>query len=303
MLFEHVVCNLCSSEDFKILYKNNLNIDDHADIQHFVCTNSNFSRHGQIVKCGKCGLVYTNPRLKSEYVYRQYQAAIDPVYLAEKKGRHLTFTHSLNEIEELAPKGKILDVGCYAGFFLEVAKERGWQIYGLEPSVWASQYARDTLGLDIKTAAFEQAGFSEKEFDVVTLWDTLEHLMSPVGTLKQVHRVLKDEGLICASTINIDSLFARVLGGKWPQLMQMHMYYYSPDTLSKLFTRCGFKITSIRSHKKVLRAGYLIGKIGHFSSKLSNILSLLSKKLGIDNFPVTVDFGDLITIYAKKLKI
>ena len=301
MLFESVACNLCGSEDFKVLYKNNLNVDDYVDIQHFICTNSNFSRHGQIVKCRKCGLVYTNPRLKSEYVYRQYQTAIDPVYLEEKKGRYLTFTNSLNEIEKLVPKGNILDVGCYAGFFMEVAKERGWQVYGLEPSVWASQYARDTLELDVKTTTLEQAGFREKKFDIVTLWDTLEHLMDPVSTLRQVRRVLKDEGLICASTINIDSLFARVLGGKWPQLMQMHMYYYSPGILAKLLTKCGFEITSIRSHKRILRTSYLIGKISHFSSKLSNALASFSKKFGMDDFPVTVNFGDLVTVYAKKM--
>ncbi len=300
MLFERVACNLCGSEDFKVLYKNNLNIDDHADVRNFVCTNSNFSRHGQIVKCGKCGLVYTNPRLKSEYVYRQYQTAVDPVYLAEKKGRHLTFTNSLNEIEKIGPKGKILDVGCYAGFFLEVAKENGWQACGVEPSRWASEYAKDTLGLDVKTMALEQAGFREKQFDVITLWDTLEHLMDPVSTLKETHRVLKDEGLVCASTMNVNSLFARILGKRWPHLMLMHMYYYSPDTLVKLFARCGFKITSICSHKRILRMGYLIGKFGYFSPKISDVLALFSKKLGMDGLPITIDLGDLVTIYAKK---
>ena len=303
MLFESVACNLCGSENFKILYKNNLNIDDYADVQHFVCTNSNFSRHGQIVKCRKCGLVYTDPRLKSEYVYWQYQTAIDLVYLAEKKGRRLTFTHSLNGIEKMVPEGKLLDVGCYTGFFLEVARERGWQVCGVEPSSWASQYARDTLKLDVKTTALEQASFHKKQFDVITLWDTLEHLTDPVSTLKEAHRVLKDEGLICASTMNINSLFARILGRRWPHFMLMHMYYYSPDTLAKLFARCGFKITSIHSHKRILRTSYLIGKFSHFSSKISNALALFSRKLGMDDFPVTIDFGDLITIYAKKIDV
>ena len=120
-MLEYIRCNLCESDDFKILYKNNLNDSEMADIQQYACTNLHFSKHTQIVKCKKCGLVYANPRLSAGEKYKRYQEVVDTTYLTEKNGRILTFTNSLNEIERLKSKGRILDVGCYAGFFVAFA--------------------------------------------------------------------------------------------------------------------------------------------------------------------------------------
>ncbi len=302
-MLEFLKCNLCGSQDYKVLYKSNLDTDSFDVANYYACTNAHLGRHGQIVRCNHCGLVYTNPRFPYKEMLSRYRGVIDNIYLKEKAARVLTFANSLKEIESIKQKGKILDVGCYTGFFLEVARNKDWDTYGIEPSIWASQYAREILGLNVKTANMEEEyDFSNNYFDVITFWDTLEHLADPKSALQKAHRLLKDDGLLCITTINIDTLFARILGSRWPQLMQMHTYYFSSHTLGRLLEKCGFTIIREHKHKRVLRLDYLIGRIENYFRFVSYALYGITRALKLGDLSVSVNAGDLITIYANKIK-
>ncbi|MFH1199925.1 MAG: class I SAM-dependent methyltransferase, partial [Candidatus Micrarchaeota archaeon] len=204
--YESVKCNLCGADDYHVVY---------AAKEAQLPKLESYSASGnevlldQVVKCNKCGFVYVNPRLRGETIVEGYSQAIDETYVSQAAGREATFKSSLRIIEKHRPqKGRILDVGCAAGFFLKAAKESGWEECGVEPSKWLADYGNKKLGLDIKAGTLAQAKFPAGHFDVVTLWDVLEHVPDPAAELDEVRRVLAPGGLLVVNYPNFGSKLA-----------------------------------------------------------------------------------------------
>jgi SAM-dependent methyltransferase len=270
--------------------------------QSYCCTNLGYGIHPPIVRCRRCGLVYTNPRRAAEAVHAAYVEVVDDLYLAERDGRVLTFQRHLQPIEAMLGPGdgrRLLDVGCHIGVFIEIAAARGWDAWGVEPSRWAAGQAR-ARGLQVVTGTLSDAGFEAGSFDVVTLWDVIEHLTDPAAELRQVWHVLRSDGLIAVHTMNIESLFARLMGARWPWLMEMHLYYFSPVTLPALLERVGFQVVSQRRQGRYLRLGYLASRLTPYSPTAARALGSLLNQLGLSGQPVPVNLGDLFTVYGRK---
>lgn len=143
--------------------------------------------------------------------------------------------------------GKLLDVGCAFGLFLATAKNSGWDVTGVEISEFASKYAKNKLKLNVITGELEglirDNRIEKNSFDVVTLWDTLEHVCDPSSLLRGVRSVLKDEGLLFLSTLNIDSLESKEQGENWHFFRPpKHLFYYSERTLKHLLNKTGFEL-------------------------------------------------------------
>jgi 2-polyprenyl-3-methyl-5-hydroxy-6-metoxy-1,4-benzoquinol methylase len=143
--------------------------------------------------------------------------------------------------------GRLLDVGCAMGLFLEQAKKVGWQVAGVEISEYSAAYAREHLNIDVFVGDMQQlvedGVISPHSFDVVTVWDTLEHLQDPSGFLATLHRVLRPDGLLFLSTVNIDGVVAKRDGGDWHFFAPPgHLFYFSENTLKGFLKKAGFEI-------------------------------------------------------------
>jgi len=301
-LSEEIACNLCGARDAALLYPSTLtNLTPNAD--DFRCTSAAYGVHPPIVRCRQCHLVYANPRWESSLVEESYSVVQDPMYVEEREGRVLTFTRNLKPLEDLAGEANaskhLLDVGCHIGVMVELAKERGWDAWGVEPSTWAAEQAR-ARGLHVITGTLTDGQIPGDYFDVVTMWDVIEHLTDPAQELRNVHRVLKPGGIFAIHTIDIESLFARVMGARWPWLMEMHLYYFSPRTLGKMLERNGFTIIRSSAQGRFLRLGYFITRIEPYSKLLYRLLNFIVTKLNLGSLAIPVNFGDLFTIYARK---
>jgi 2-polyprenyl-3-methyl-5-hydroxy-6-metoxy-1,4-benzoquinol methylase len=301
---EYVNCNLCGADDAMLLYPSTLPKDRcfEDDVRSFRCTSSGYGVHPSIVQCRSCGLVYANPRYEDSTILHNYEEAIDRLYMEEREGRVLTFRRNLRPLEKLvAPVSgrKLLDVGCHIGVFLEIAQGRGWEAWGVEPSRWATEQAQ-RRGLRVMGSTLKGASFAGKFFDVVTMWDVIEHLTDPINELQEVNRVLKKDGLVCIHTMNIESLFARLMGPRWPWLMEMHLYYFSPWTLAKMLEKTGFRVIRTITQGRFLRLGYLISRFKPYSKRTSRLLQRLVKALQLTGVPVPINLGDLFTTYARK---
>ena len=296
-------CNLCGSTDSEVLYPCTLpESSPGGDVRRFRCTSSSYGKHYTIVRCRNCGLVYANPRPKASVIIHNYEEVVDRLYLEEREGRVLTFRRNLRPLEELMPPGrgrKLLDIGCHVGVFLEIAEERGWEAWGIEPSRWAAAQAQ-SRGLRVMRGTLNQAELADESFDVVTMWDVIEHLTDPMRELREVHRVLKPEGLLCIHTMNIESPFARVMGRRWPWLMEMHLYYFSPRTLGAMLAKAGFSVVRTAIQGRFLRLGYLFSRLEAYSSLLSRGLVRLVTALGLKDKAVPINLGDLFTVFARK---
>ena len=300
---EYVRCSLCGSDDTIVRYPSTLdNTSDKGQWAAYACTYSGYGRHHTIVQCQKCGLVYTNPRLDQHDIINTYQAVQDPLYLEERAGRVLTFERHLKPLERITgpPVGRsLLDVGCHVGVFVEIAAEHGWDAWGVEPSRWAVEQAQ-ALGLCVVQGTLDTADLPEAYFDVVTMWDVIEHLADPLNALKRAHALLGPNGLIVVHTIDIESWFARLLGSRWPWLMEMHIYYFSRRTLQLMLEKCGFTMIKAVPQGRYLRLGYLMNRVGALVPWVGRPAEWLVSILKLRGLAVPVKFGDLFTVYARR---
>jgi 2-polyprenyl-3-methyl-5-hydroxy-6-metoxy-1,4-benzoquinol methylase len=300
---QEVACNLCGANDARVIYPSTLGKDPiRPHTSHFRCTTATYGMHATIVKCNRCGLVYANPRFDAQMIDDEYARVDDPQYIEEREGRVLTFRRNLLPLEALvAAPGprRLLDVGCHIGVMLEIAQERGWQATGIEPSEWAAARARER-GLNVINATLSHAHLPPDSFDAVTLWDVVEHLTDPASDLTQVHRVLKPGGVVALHTIDIESPLARIMGARWPWLMEMHLIYYSPKTLGRQLEQIGFKVEKIIYQGRYLRLGYFITRVEPYSHSLASAMNWCADRLHLCDLAIPINFGDLFTIFARK---
>lgn len=311
---ESVPCNLCGASEARLLFPNTLSADDRpGSVERYRCTSSGYGRHHAIVQCTRCGLVYASPRGGDDAIRQSYEEVVDELYVEERRGRVLTFERNFRPLLALvagqsgalgslaapAPPPRLLDVGCYTGIFLEIVTQHGWEAWGVEPSRWAAEEAR-RRGLRVIPGTLASANFAPHSFDVVTLWDVIEHLTDPKAELLRINRLLKPGGAICIHTIDIGSLLPRILRSRWPWLMEMHLYYFSRRTLARMLEATGFQVTRQFCQGRYVLLDYLLAQLGGYSPNLSRALRAGAARLGIGQWPVPINTGDLFTTFARK---
>jgi 2-polyprenyl-3-methyl-5-hydroxy-6-metoxy-1,4-benzoquinol methylase len=255
-----VSCPLCGKNEYKVLFPSTLTTQD-FDLKLVTSglknTLDDYRKHSRIVKCRSCGLVYTNPMEDFPYLLQGYEGVVDREYLETEKFRKILSKQHLENIEEFTTKGKILDIGCFTGYFLELAKERGWDTYGIEPSHWAGKIAQKR-NIKIIAEDIESSLLSKNFFDVITMWDVIEHLPNPIKTLQKCHKYLKKDGILAVGTPNIESFIAKVLRSNNPHLVRMHLILYSPKTLTKILEQTGFKSVRTYSYGRTFPVSYVL---------------------------------------------
>ena len=299
---QHVVCDLCGFDRYQVRFPSTLMDGEEVSLSAYRCTSNGYGQHHTIVECLNCGLVYANPRFDSGEMLAKYEAVEDPLYVEEREGRVLTFERHLRPLEKIAPPGdgrRLLDVGCHVGVFVEIAARHGWDAWGVEPSHWAAVQAQQA-GLQVVEGTMDTAGFDDAFFDVITLWDVIEHLEQPSAEVSQAFRLLKPGGMLVAHTMDLDSLFARLMGRRWPWLMEMHLYYFTRRTLAMLMEKAGFDVLGVKPQGRYLRLGYLATRIAAFSQLLGRAAGWLFGRLGLGEHAIPINLGDLVTIYARK---
>jgi len=168
-------------------------------------------------------------------------------------------------------KGKLLDVGCGTGEFLEKMKQLGWDVAGVEPDEQAAGVAKERFGLDVSATTLAEARFSSNSFDCITAHQTIEHMHDPIEFLGESLRILKPGGKLIVTTPNISSLGHRVFRRCWRGLEPpRHLFLFSPRALRTCVDRVGFQIevlrTSARSTWEIWYASRLICRDGKIPS-------------------------------------
>ncbi len=312
-----LVCNLCGGRQFIVLYcGRGGGPPSRPDL--FCCTSLDHGDYTNILRCVSCSLVVQAPADSPAEIEECYRRVQDPVYLREEQGRVRTFDGLLDELDEAlrtasrraaAGRGvsggrKLLDVGCYTGVFLERARRRGWEVAGVEPSRWAAEVARRRgfpvfNGL-LKETASAPTGPEAQSFDVITVWDVIEHFTDPMAEVRRLEQLLKPGGLLALSTMDVESGFARVLGPRWPWFMRMHLYYFSPDTLRAMLARCGLVVIRVRRHRRIVSARYLLEKAAAQSGRLGGAFRLAARLPLLARLHLPVNLGDIVNVYALK---
>jgi 2-polyprenyl-3-methyl-5-hydroxy-6-metoxy-1,4-benzoquinol methylase len=232
----------------------------------------------RLVRCDTCGLLYVeNPPSQAEL--KTHYSFESGYHLGLAEDAATVATHArearrnLRVLSQSAPPGRLLDVGCSTGLFLGVARESGWNIHGLEYSADSAQIARSRLGTDVVDQGELLPGrFAPASFDVVTMWDVIEHMPDPRSALRVVHEILKPGGLYIAKTPNADGIYPRASlavaskVGYWGHPEPPgHLYQFSIETFGRMLLATGFETQ--RVYQQRIPLAYSFGNLrGWFRS-------------------------------------
>lgn len=267
----------------------------------------------RVLRCAGCGLGYTSPRIAASRVHEIYSDAYfrsDSArdygytdYARDRRAYTRTFEKRADVIAPfVAPGGRILDVGCAAGFFLDVMRRRGHAVTGVEVSHGILRTARELFDLpDLHSGRLSDAPLAAGSYDLVTLWDVIEHLPDPLSELAIVHRLLREDGVLVLQTQDLSSRFARLLGRRWHHFKQAeHLYHFDPATVRALLSRAGFQVLHVT--RKAAGKHVSPAFIAERSARISPLLRiLLSPLLLLRRFYLYINPGDEIIVVARRL--
>jgi len=265
-----------------------------------------------IVSCTKCNLLFVSPRISSEkiaanYTGKSYFEREDSVtgyknYIQDRDLHVAFFQRQLGELEELVPKGKLLDVGCAGGFLISEAVKRGWEAEGVELSSFASDYARETLGLKVTNCDLRGANFPSAAFDAVVMDDVIEHFEDPLVEAREVHRLLKPGGVYLLHTPNAASYWRPLMGKRWIHLKpDEHLFYFDPKTITLLLEKAGFEVISAKACGKATNLNYIVGVVGKVLPWLADGLGRIFGKQAFWHAPFSFRGGGM-QVFARKKK-
>ena len=252
-----------------------------------------------IVRCLLCGhMQLAAPPSRSE-LEAAYAVASSDDYVKEERGQRATAADLLSRLERHTNPGSLLDVGCWLGFLLDEARRRGWSARGIEPSEFASQYARAQLGLDVETTDLFAAQLERSSFDAVVAADVIEHLLDPAAALGRVEELLRPGGLLLLTLPDAGSAVARTLGRRWWSVVPTHVQYFTRHSLSVLLARQGWETLEIATAPKAFTVGYYIGRLGGYSRGVAGLALRLADAARLSHRTWSPDFRDRMFVIAR----
>ena len=288
-------CPVCEGKKTKVYL-------DTADIRLDVSLIGSSRRRaspGRILRCEVCGFGFRQLRSSQQELSDLYSRMDTTAYESEKDGRGRTARRHLEIVERNARRGRLLDVGCASGLLLVAAAERGWQVTGVEPSEALCAEAQKRLDGrgEIHCATLEDARLGG-QFDVVTLWDVLEHVPDPCGFLGACRMLLRPTGRLFLNVPDLESLEARVLGARWPLLLPEHLNYFTRRSLQRCAQRAGLTLVRFGRRRVSFSVRYVAHRLAQHSVPTSTLLCrLASGSLGKILIPVSM--GETYGIWAK----
>jgi 2-polyprenyl-3-methyl-5-hydroxy-6-metoxy-1,4-benzoquinol methylase len=283
---EKIKCSLCDSLDVK-----------------FYC-----SKHGyKLYKCLNSRLLFVSPTPSSENIYdRSYFSGAEGGfgyvdYDTDKEPMTPVFEKYIDLILKYGiSKGKLLDVGAATGFFMNLASKK-FEVYGVEVSDFAAQKGRNN-GLNILTGSLETSNYLDNSFDVITMFDVLEHLPNPKTALLEANRILRKGGLLIINTPDSESLWANIMGSRWHLIVPPeHINYFSPKTLSTYTKKIGLKVVFNDKIGKSFTFQYIFNMLHKWQGlKIWGILEKFFSKKGLSKLYIPVNLHDNFFMILKK---
>jgi 2-polyprenyl-3-methyl-5-hydroxy-6-metoxy-1,4-benzoquinol methylase len=262
----------------------------------------------KVVVCLNCTLHFLSPRLAEKSILKLYQS--ERYYQSTLPGRGYdeyfnvrqnwlkTYARRLRRIQKYRPVGRVLDVGCGAGYFMEAAVRLGYDVWGIDASAYIVELARERFGARVRQGTIDSNNFENQSFDVVGAFDTFEHIYQPIKFLDAARELLKPRGVLAMTTPDITSRLARVSGRRWVSFkIPEHVFYWSPKTIREAM-KGRFEVLEIRKARQYASLSFLARRVFGWGPVAPGPLKLLLN--GLSRFSIYADNGSLTVLAMKQ---
>jgi len=233
----------------------------------------------KIVKCKSCGFIYLlNPPDEKEIYEDYYEIQYSPEdYKPDSKYGFLSEIHLINLqrvslLKKIGANGKLLDIGCGTGLFMNIATQNGFEIEGTDVSRKALDFAKSGFGLNVYRKTLDDLIDEKKTYDVITLWHVVEHFLEPVIELNKIFQLLKPNGYCIIEVPNFNSIKFRLSGKKWKggNHPLYHRSFFTGKSLMNILEKSGFRSKRIKISYKIPSKG----KLYNLSKRIFNIFAM-----------------------------
>jgi len=226
-------------------------------------------------------------------------ALVEPaVEQGEQPWRELMARERLKDLQRFADNGRLLEIGCSTGEMLTAAQSL-FAVSGVDADHASSRVAI-SRGVNCFNGTLAEANFPDGYFDVAALYHVIEHFPSPRAELGELHRIIKPGGWLVVETPDIASLWFRLLGARWRQFIPDHIFFFTPQTITRIVEESGFEIHELRHVGKTMSARLFISRIGRYHQPTARLLAALSRRLNCDQRTLHLNFGDVMRLYVRR---
>jgi SAM-dependent methyltransferase len=295
---KNVKCPICESNDYKNLYFPRKEI---LDPKILYGAASGIQGTQFIVKCINCEMIYENPRFDEEIILDGYSNAKDDGHDTQYNNRVKSFFNALKKHKKFLPKNnaKVLDIGTSSGAFLKASEKFGYNAYGLEPSKVLTEFGKKR-GLKIINGTIDNHSFEDNSFDLICLWDVIEHLSDPKNSLIKIKSLLKEDGILLINYPDIGTPLGKLFGDKFWWIISVHLHHFTKDTITKICNKTGYNVISSKMYWQTLEFGYLIDMAIHYKIPTARFFKKIFPDI-IKKIPIPY-YASQTTILAKKNK-
>jgi SAM-dependent methyltransferase len=304
----NILCNICSGNRSELIY----------EVSDYWLKNS--TKKYQYYYCYTCGVIFRNP-IMEELDFNSIYPSSYEVYTqhnSKKKIDRILFEYGFLKkykiFSKFLDKGSILDIGCSDGAFLNSLKKyKSWLLFGVEKNKKIPRSNQNLNGINLFYGDLLQANYKNDQFDIVTMWDVLEHLEEPIETLQEIWRILRKEGLLILKVPNSHSLDRKIFKKYWAGIdAPRHVYVFNKDNIGILLSKFDFDFLIVRTQfggylnflKSVL---FFINDKQYYSERKRKLLEKFLKTplLRILTYPIfefinLLGYGSSLVVVAKK---
>lgn len=255
-----------------------------------------------LLRCSSCGHVrakFDLNSLNSKDIYSldYFQQGEYVDYIKDRDCFEKNFLKRIKSIRQYRDAGNLLEIGSASGFFLNMARQY-FTTTGYEVCESMANYARSNFALDIKSVDFLEDSVAVNHYDMVVMWDCIEHLVRPDQFFQKIHSVLKNKGVVALTTGDINSAVAKMQGRQWRLIHPpSHVHYFTQESICTFLKNQGFEVMSIqypgfyRSFRQMF-----YGLLGAHKK----IWSLLNQS-SLAGFPIYLNLFDIMQVIARKV--
>jgi SAM-dependent methyltransferase len=226
---------------------------------------------GRLSRCQTCShtqFFYDPASAANLYADAYFNGGEYAAYLSQERALRRSMRRHLEQMAHYGPlRGSLLEVGCAYGLFLDEARQHFDAVAGVDICAGPLAYAKEHFGLDVVCADFARMDLASESYDVVCMWDTIEHLPNPSDFVSAAHEVLRPRGLLYLTTGDVGALNARLRGKRWRQIHPpTHLQYFSRATMTQLLESSSFSVLGVET--------------ASYYHTLYNVLAMLSLRGG-----------------------